>query len=798
MLIHYLKIAFRSMWKNKIQNLIGIFGLAVGFICFSLCFYLTQQYFSSDTEHPGTAGMYRVSTEYNSVLNGNIYTRLKEIPDIEKVSILESNTGRTYIFEDEKLPRYMFLSLLQVDTCFIDFFSLKILAGNPHSINRTSNSIVLFEDKAKELSSNFNELIGKTTKLVNDETEYLIAGVVKKPRNSNIMKYYHNGLLLNMHDSYLQHEIYETWDPQKVSQTFIQLSSKSSFNDFQRRLQLIDFGFIIDPNRLRFLIKENGDLERVKAEDKDEHFALLPINKLDKRDNTTKTHIGIFVVGLLVFLMALFNYMSFQIALFYNRLKECAVRKINGSNKSQIFYLFFCEILIAFAIMFIIAFPMLQAILPQLISMPYFTGIQSNLLNTYMVQYLLFVILLSAVFCLIPAYIINKLSIQTVFLGLSVKGKKVIWRNALLVVQMTILLIFISASSIVSLQTYRLKSGLLENVPVTEQQRIFYIPISKENIQPAMQQLSTSPLYEDIILGYENVIRNIGSRMQFNLSLNGQEQKHWIGTYAVSVGFFKFFNCQLLEGRFFNEDSTPDEIVVDKTFADMFPSESVVGKIIGKFHIVGVINTLETQTKKNLTTKAKTPVFYINPEVEKGFINYILYAKSAKGNEKEALALMEKTMTQLLPEYRTVEIFSLKDEINSKILVENTMFHSLIVLFAISLIIGLLSVYSAVAMNTEKRRKEVALRKINGAELADIILLFFRKYIIMWTVICVAVFPVIYHYANNWLDGYVSRISLNVFLFIGIYLTVLALIILTIISLILNVNRTNMCRFMDH
>ena len=117
-----------------------------------------------------------------------------------------------------------------------------------------------------------------------------------------------------------------------------------------------------------------------------------------------------------------------------------------------------------------------------------------------------------------------------------------------------------------------------------------------DTIQPAMQQLASSPFYEDIICGYDKVFSNRGSIAQFNLSINGQKQKQWTSICTVPVGFFKLFNCQLLEGRFFDEDSDPNDIVVDKTFADMFPSESIVEKIIDKYHIVGVINTNVIQT----------------------------------------------------------------------------------------------------------------------------------------------------------------------------------------------------------
>ena len=789
---HYLFISIRNLWKHKAQNLIGIIGLAIGFSCFALCSYISQMYFTRDTEYPGAGRMYKVNTEYNSVYNGDIYAALKAFPEVEKITIAENSSGKVIFFDDKGINTSPIISLMPVDTCFIDFFSLKILAGSTQSINRSTNGIVLFESKAKELSENFNELIGKTAKFLNDETEYQITGVVRNPKNSIIID--SHGLLLNC-NSYLQREVYEKWDQNKARNTFLLLSSNSSFDSFQKSLQATDFGFKIDPQRLGYTIQENGDLVRREAKDEDEKFILKSVKKINSLESEIRIHIGIFAVGLLVFLMALFNYMSFQTALFYNRLKECAIRKTNGSGKAQIFLLFFSEILIAFLFAFVIAFLLIQQLLPLLTSVPFFYRIKPELLNIYLFLYLFFVVLLSAAFCLIPTYTINKLSIRTVFLGLSVKGKKSIGRDILLFVQMIILLIFISASSIVSFQTYNLKSGLLKNIPKEEHNRTFSAIVSKsmldENNRAVMGQLSSSPLFEDIFLGYDEKITDISSVSQFNLSSNEEAQKQWVGKRTVPVNFFDFFHCKLLAGQLFSEDADPNDVVIDKTLADLLDTEEILGTTLGKYRIIGVINALEIDTKKERLSNTKMPVLYLNQEASTEYFRAVLYVKSVKGKEVEARKFMEDVLKKTVPEYVTIVTESLKEEIAGKLKYENMLFILLVLVFVTSLVIGLLSIYSAVAMNTEKRRKEVAIRKINGALLYDVILLFFRKYLIMWTAIFLIAVPFVYHFATSWLNNYLDRISLNVFFFTGIYLMILSLIMLTIITQILKVAREN-------
>lgn len=799
MLLHYIIIAFRNLWKYKGQNLIGILGLAVGFSCFSLCTYVAQQYFTADAEYPGAYRMYSLSNKYSSDYNGNIYTALEAFPEVEKVTIYQKQVGAVLQFEDENLPQSTPVIFMEVDTCFLDFFSLKLLAGNPYTISHSANGIVLFESKAKELADNYKELIGKTVSFLREDIEYQITGIVKEPENSYIMgRGHYSGFVLNKSGSYLEHEVYEKWDPYKINgYTFLRLAPRTSIDDFRKKLETTDFGFEINPDRLGFRIEEDGTYTRITTEDKNDYFEFLPIQEIYKKGS--ETYIGIFIIGLLILLMVLFNYLSFQTALFYNRLKECAIRKTHGSGKIQIFFLFFCEILIAFVFAFLIAFFLVQFLLFFLKGTLYFSELTPELLHPYMFQYFLLILLLIAVFCFLPSFAIDKLSVRKVFLGLSEKGKKALGRDVLLFVQLFIMLASIAASSVVSMQIYRIRSGIMDNVPRKEQKDIFSVSCGKrlleENIHEVMQQLSSSILYDLVVLNYESVLDPESSVHHDNLVLRGEEKGVAnIRLSPVSPGFFEIFRCRLIKGQFFNENSDLNDIVIDRVFADLYgPDYDPVGQLFGQYRIVGVMESLNTYAKKSYHIKEKEPTYYYNEKNEDNSrYNYVIYVKAIEGKNKEAREFLKNTLENALPEYISdIEPRSLKDEIDTKLIQEGALIRLLMSLFLVSLLIGLLSIYSAVSMSTEKRRKEMAIRKINGAQLYDIILLFFRKYIILWTVVCVLGFPFVYHYANNWLNDYIDRISLNALFFIVIYLVILVLIILTIISQIFKVAKEN-------
>jgi len=109
----------------------------------------------------------------------------------------------------------------------------------------------------------------------------------------------------------------------------------------------------------------------------------------------------------------------------------------------------------------------------------------------------------------------------------------------------------------------------------------------------------------------------------------------------------------------------------------------------------------------------------------------------------------------------------------------------------VSMILGLLSIYSSVELSVEKRRKEIAIRKINGAELKDIVILFGKTYFILWSSACFISFPFIYYYAKLWLEKYKEPVTLNFLLFATIYIVILAFIALIVLSQIIRTIRIN-------
>jgi ABC-type antimicrobial peptide transport system permease subunit len=243
----------------------------------------------------------------------------------------------------------------------------------------------------------------------------------------------------------------------------------------------------------------------------------------------------------------------------------------------------------------------------------------------------------------------------------------------------------------------------------------------------------------------------------------------------------------MLKGSFFTTESSPDAVVVDETFAAFYPDNNPVGYTFERGKIIGVMENIRVN-RATENAGEKIPACYTRLQPEQ---RQHLFIKFQQGKKQAVLKHINSSFHEFVPENLSMSINTFQEDIDDIFTDENMMMQLSAFFLVVSLIISLLSIYSAITMNTERRRKEVAIRKINGASVGNIILLFSKTYLFVWTIVCTALFPVIYYAGNQWLMTFNRRISLNTVFFGGIYLIVLALIIFTILFKIMKVANEN-------
>ena len=167
MILHYIKIAFRNLMKYRIQTILSVIGLAVGFVCFAYSLIWLRYERTFDSFHPEADRIYRVYEK--SLLGGllshtccpfSLASAMKEsFPEVEVAAAFCQ--GHAHSIEDQS----EFLDQIAVDSAFLDLFDVHILAGNRHFLD-SDQEVAITPATARKLFGT-EQVLGRTLELVN-------------------------------------------------------------------------------------------------------------------------------------------------------------------------------------------------------------------------------------------------------------------------------------------------------------------------------------------------------------------------------------------------------------------------------------------------------------------------------------------------------------------------------------------------------------------------------------------------------------------------------------------------------
>ena len=176
-----------------------------------------------------------------------------------------------------------------------------------------------------------------------------------------------------------------------------------------------------------------------------------------------------------------------------------------------------------------------------------------------------------------------------------------------------------------------------------------------------------------------------------------------------------------------------------------------------------------------------------NPSVYVGHC----YVKCYPEQQKEVVKWIEKIRQEVLPENISCQIHTFQDDLYEMQAMEYILKNIILFFAIVSIIITLLGVYSSITLDTERRQKEVAIRKVNGAGIRHIIWLFARLYIILLVVTAAISFSLVYMVLQLWKEVYTVFFNCGFWFWTGIFVSVAMITALTIWFRILKIARIN-------
>ena len=767
MITHYLKVAFRNLVKYKTQTLISIIGLSVGFTCFALSVLWIRYEMTYDNFHEGADRIYLAGDKFDLQGDGFSYYSsslladyiMKNCPEVEKAChIIQKN-----IIPIEYEKNVYQTQQLRVDSNFVSIFNIIVLEGSNRM--RLENNQIAITDKIAKQIFGTESPIGKQLIFPNtNNTKMTIVAVVKSWEGHSLYPF---DILLP----------YEDQDPHWGSQrshTLFRIYPNSDINALEKRLA-------------KYEVQQDSYKQLMSTP-----IALLStLRSTHPREdvNVKLNHIRLFAwIGALVIICGLCNYLTMLVTRIRMRKRELALRKVNGASNGSLLSLLLWELVLLLIVSSGLGLMIIELILPGFRSLSQIAEDTSF----YYSETLMYILLLILITISLAAILIRYVSKQSLLDSIKHKSNLHLsgwFYKASILFQLFISIGFVFCTLVMMKQlNYLLNSNELglerHNVGVIGSTYGF------ENV-PFEKILDQMPDITERLYGfYTPIPKMIFSTHEVN-EWEGQadkEQRVNVESETINQEFADFFQVGLIEGSMLDEKDGKEAVVVNESAVKAFGWNQPIGKKIRMgidevCTVKGVIKDICYNAPIHPVTPA---VFSLGSNKDRG--NFIF--KFKEGTWDTVSKKLKEEAHKVNPN-ADLFLINMEERYNDFMKSENTMIKLLSVVSFICIIIAVFGIFSLVTLSCEQRRKEIAIRKVNGASVKVILNLFFKEYLILLIISSFTAFPLGYLIMKHWLEGYVKQTPISFWMYGGIFAGMLLIIFLSIIWRVWKAARQN-------
>ncbi len=727
-----LKISFRNLKKNKAYLFINVIGLGIALACCIVAYLNTTFAWDFDKNHKNISKIYKV--------HSNKIVQDKNIPygitpralgpaiaaDIADVSKVIRYTPNGMTIKDIQSNKILNQNIGFADPEFLNAFTFPIIKGNKSAFD-SKESIMITQEMAIAYFGD-EEPIGRVLTIYNNDGKafnYVVNAVFQNhPENTSIQ-----------FDALLSFENYESIFDLKdigwkgfVGGTFLYIENEAALKNIEALLD--KYIAVQNDARKDWLI---GNFELVPMTTHAQNANNIRADWFYDAPNPAAV-IAPPIMAVLILLIASFNFTNTSISSSNRRLKEIGVRKVLGSNKSQLILQFMTEnvTVVFLAILLSLVFaaylvPAYSAMWPGMTLVLDFGG--NIQLYAFLFGLMIFTALLAGAY---PSLYISSYKPVQILRGSIKIGGTSLFSKILLGLQYTFTVLSLFAS-IAFLQNAKYQEEL--DMGFNKEQ---IVGVRIDNATEYKKMKASFDKYPEF-LSVAATGEHIG-RWDYSRTLKNESKEIEASMMDFGAGYFETMDIKLIEGRVFTE-----ELISSDRKNSIIVNESLV-KEFGWDHAIGKKLALDDTTSLNVIGVVKD--FYINgfwspvsptairAEVEDDRFNFVI-AKASKENITEAYKYIEAEWAINIPEkpfngFYQEDLFKQSKDINGNIIIIFTFMGLLAV------ILSSIGLYTLVSLNIIKRVKEIGVRKVLGGSIAHIIQLINKEYIVLLIVSSIA------------------------------------------------------------
>lgn len=744
---HYIVVAIRNLLKYKAQSLISVIGLAIGFTCFALATLWMRYEQTYDTFHDGADRIYLVRHEEKTSNNGlssvNPYPLAGYLkatfPEVEEAGNVQAwETSIKYKGVEHKSFK------MDVDSAAMRIFDIQILSGSNNFLQANSTEVAVTPQFAKKLFGN-DTPIGKEIEIYGRKRT--VCAIVQPWSQHSNMPYEMVGSCYS--EKYKDEWSVGSW------QTFIKLQEGIDMESFLQKLY--DHTY----TKEGAIVVDNNVATPITA---------MRYDRPNREQTVKFEHIRLFALaGGLVILCSLFNYLTLFITRIRMRGREIALRKVSGSSNRELLSMFSIEYIVTLALAIFLGLILLELAIPAFKEL---SEIKSDKTSIYLEAFIYSgsVAILSFLLSIYPIYYSRKKSLNTALKGSSDGKGKNSFQRISIVLQLIISIGFIFCSTILMKQIHHLNHTDL-GIERKGRATIQVYP----GIEGLKDELGKIPYITTVLPdNLPGFLPRSSKAYQSLREWEGKTDSIPNVTFEIidcSETFFQFYGLEMVKGTF---PTNHKEMMINETAVLQMRLNDPIGKTIQERVITGIVKDFYITPP---TIPCRPMMFRLqNKKFEVSTSDILIQYQEE--NWLSCKKRIEELIKRMNPNVIHYNIITMEEEYQKFLKSENALLMMLDFVTVVCVLISLFGVFSLVTLDCEKRRKEIAIRKVNGAETGHIIKVFLLKYMLFLLIASTIAFPIGYLIMKPWIEGYVHQTRIDFWIYPAIWSS-LALLIIT-------------------
>jgi putative ABC transport system permease protein len=765
------KIIWRGLLHQKMYSLIKIGGFAIGIAaCLLIALYIRYE-LSYDKQYKNGERIYRVVQVQN--INGNVIpstvlqaplaeTMKNEFPEIENAGrLIYFGAGKNRIRRSDSKSYFDESGFVFAEQSIIDIFNLPVLSGSQKEALNANNKIAI----SKRIADKFfpgEEALGKSFILNNDDQNpYTVTAVFDNfPANSHMK--FDFLLALNLDDAAKQNWNFNSFH------NYVLLKPGTSVSLLEEKLKTIITNYIIpfDKKQNQFLYDRSKDYYELQSV-KDIHLKSAHIFSNASFDYADVGDIRIVWVlaisALFILLLACINFINLSIAKSTNRAKEIGLKKTIGARRGTLIRQFFGESILYCIVSILLAIGITISLLPYLNQLSGKTLI-IPWQEWWIIPLLIFIaFIIGSLVGIYPSLYLTSFNIVKTLKGNSSENRgKAHLRNGMVVFQFAASIVLI----VCTLAIYKQMNFMLNKDLGFSKKQVLLLHGGNtlgNEISPFKEELESIAGVQSVsvssFLPIENSMRD-GNPFYIE-GREGIDPGIICQNWVVDDGYIETMGLKIVEGRNFSEERSSDQraAIINQEMARQLHLKNPVGERItgggDSLTVIGVVNDFHFDNMH----------YQIRPLVMRnGLSNNFISIKVNTADMSGIINSITKLWNKVSPNqeirysFLDAEYARMYDNIQRM----GKIFRSFAIL---AILVACLGLFGLAEFITKQRTKEIGVRKVNGARVAEVMAML-NKNFITWVIIAfIFACPIAWYSMHKWLQNFAYKITLSWWVF---------------------------------